>query len=323
MLNTKSHREKDSLILVALICSLAGIAFMTIASHGYINAVTNNTSNTNNNNSTIHITATANNSLITNILAKNLENHIQKAGSILEITSKLLQVRDTSYAHLLNQTLSTLHGVPRYADTEKRQVAKNIIASNSDLYKIYFIMPNGDMYFLEPYSTQQTLTKNNYAFRDYFQGAIKTDDTYLGNVIIAAAASHPRESVIAVPVYSLRDNSIIAGVWVGSIDFGILNKELQSLNIISSSDSGNGSNNNNTRVVYVDSNGQKVADSDVNKSKIPESFAILNSFKSAINGQSGSTIDTVDNTKMLVTYRPVKAFHNTWVVLLMQPQLPQ
>ena len=102
-------------------------------------------------------------------------------------------MRDTSYAHLLNQTLSTLHGIPLYADTEKRQVAKNIIASNSDLYKIYFIMPNGDLYFLEPYSTQQTLTKNNYAFRDYFQGAIKINDTYLGNVIIATAASHPRE----------------------------------------------------------------------------------------------------------------------------------
>ena len=313
MLNIKSHREKDSLILVALICSLAGIAFMTIASHGYINAVTNNTSNTNNNNSTIHITATANNILITNILAKNLENHIQKAGSILGITSKLPQVRDTSYAHLLNQTLSTLHGIPRYADTEKRQVAKNIIASNSDLYKIYFIMPNGDMYFLEPYSTQQTLTKNNYAFRDYFQGAIKTNDTYLGNVIIATAASHPREAVIAVPVYSLRDNSTIAGVWAGSIDFNVLNKELQSLNITSSSDGGN-----NTHVVYVDNNGQKIADSDINKSKTPESFANLNSFKNAINGQSGSIIDTVDNIQMLVTYQPVKAFHNTWIVLLIQ-----
>ena len=37
--------------------------------------------------------------------------------------------------------------------------------------------------YLEPYSTQQNLTKNNYAFRDYFQGAIKTNDIYLGNVI--------------------------------------------------------------------------------------------------------------------------------------------
>ncbi|MDW0342731.1 MAG: hypothetical protein QN424_10370, partial [Nitrososphaeraceae archaeon] len=53
-------------------------------------------------------------SLITNILAKNLENRIQKAGAILEITSKLPQVRDVPYAHLLNQTLNTLHGIPQY-----------------------------------------------------------------------------------------------------------------------------------------------------------------------------------------------------------------
>jgi Cache domain len=260
-----------------------------------------------------------NNILFTKIVAKNLENHIQKAGAILEVTSKLSQVRNMSYANLLNQTLSTLHGIPQYADKEKRQVAKNIIDSNSDLYKIYFIMPNGDMYFLEPYSTQQTLTKNNYAFRDYFQGAIKTNGTYLGNVIIATAASHPREAVIAVPVYSLKDNSTIAGVWAGSIDFNILDKELQSLNITSSSDVGNG--NNNTRIVYLDSNGQKIADSDINRSS--ESFANLNSVKNAINGQAGSITDIVNNnTKMLVTYQPVKVFHNTWVVLLMQPIPP-
>ncbi|MGC2382234.1 MAG: hypothetical protein WA631_03895 [Nitrososphaeraceae archaeon] len=45
----------------------------------------------------------------------------------------------------------------------------------------------------------------------------------------------------------------------------------------------------------------------------------MNSFKDVINGKSGSLIDTVDNKKMLVTYQPVKAFHNTWVVFLMQP----
>jgi hypothetical protein len=251
-----------------------------------------------------------NNVLITKILAKNLENRLQKAGAILEVTSKLPQVRNVSYAHLLNQTLNILHGIPRDADIEKRQVAKNIIDSNSGLYKVFFIMPNGDMYFLEPFSTQQTLTANNYAFRDYFQGAIKTSDTYLGNVIIATAASHPREAVIAVPVYSLRDNSTIVGVWAGSIDFGILNKELQSLNLTSLDD--------NTRVVYVDSNGQKVADSDINKSTTPESFANLSSFKDATNGQAGSTIDTANNTKMLVAYQPVKVFNNTWAVLLMR-----
>jgi C4-dicarboxylate-specific signal transduction histidine kinase len=155
---------------------------------------------------------------------------------------------------------------------------------------------------------------NNFAFRDYFQGAITANDTYLGNAHTTAAASGVSTAKIAVPVYSLKDNSTIAGVWAGSIDFNVLNKELQSLNLTSLDDS--------TRVVYVDSNGQKIADSDINKSTIPESFANLKSFKAAIGGQAGSTIDTVDNTKMLVAYQPVNAFHNTWVVLFMQPSLP-
>ena len=253
-------------------------------------------------------------SLITNILAKNLENRIQKAGAILEITSKLPQVRDVPYAHLLNQTLNTLHGIPQYADIEKRQVVKNILSSNNDLYEIFLLMPNGNMYFLEPYSIQQTLAVNNFAFRDYFQGAISTNDTYLGNVHTTAAASGARTAKIAVPTYFLKDNSTIAGVWAGSIDFNVLNKELQSLNLTSLGDG--------TRVVYVDGKGQKIADSDINKSIIPESFANLKGFKAAIGGQAGSTIDTVNNTKMLVSYQPVNAFHNTWVVLLMQPSLP-
>jgi len=115
-------------------------------------------------------------------------------------------------------------------------------------------------------------------------------------------------------VYSLKDNSTIAGIWASSIDFGVLNKELQSLNLTLLEDS--------TRVVYVDSKGQKIADSDLNKSTIPESFSNFKAFKAAIGGQTGSTIDTVDNAKMLVSYQPVDTFHNTWVVLLMQSSLP-
>jgi hypothetical protein len=86
------------------------------------------------------------------------------------------------------------HYMEYLTDMEKRQVAKNIIASNSGLYKIFFVMPNGDMYLLEPYSIQQTLTVNNYASRDYFQGAIKTNDIYVGNVIIAKVASGGQRS---------------------------------------------------------------------------------------------------------------------------------
>ena len=215
---------------------------------------------------------------------------------------------------MLNLTLNTLHGIPQYADIEKRQLGRSMTSSNNDLYEIFFIMPNGNMYFLEPYSIQKTLSKNNYAFRDYFREAIKRNDTYLGNGLNTAAASGIRTAQIAVPVYSLKYNSTIAGVWAGSIDFNVLNKELQSLNLTSLGDS--------TRIVYVDSKGQKIADSDISKSTIPESFSNLTGFKAALSGQTGSTIEKVDNTKMLVSNQPVKKFHNTWVVLSMQSSPP-
>ncbi len=308
MLRIKSYTA------ILVIFSVACIGVATISHPNHINALNNKNNNTGNSNSTIFAATTiATDNMITNILAKNLEDHLKKAGAILEITSKLPQVRNVSYAHLLNQTLNTLHGIPEYADTEKRQVAKNIVVSNSDLREVFFIMPNGDAYLFEPYSTQQNLTTNNFAFRDYFQGAIKTNDVYLGNVINTKTASGFRGGAIAIPVYSSsKDNSNIAGVWVGGIDFKVFDKDLQSLNLPSGE-----------RVVYTGYKGQKIADSDINKSKTAESFATLNSFKNALNGKSGSTIDTIDNTKMLVTYQPVRVFHNTWIVLLMQPIPPQ
>ena len=264
-------------------------------------------------NNTTESNNSQNNTLIANILAKNLQNRIQKAGAILEITSKLPQVRDAPYANLLNETLTTLHGIPQQADIEKRKLAQNILIADKDFEVIFSLMPNGDMYIEEPYYRQQNLTRDNFAFRDYYKGAVNTDNTYLGNVIISASSGLPQTN-IALPVYSLKDNSTLTGIRAGSINFNVLNKELQSLNLTSLDD--------NARVVYVDNNGQKAVDSDVNKSTIPESFANLNSFKAAISGQAGSTIDTVNNTKMLVAYQPVNAFHNTWAVLLMQPSGP-
>jgi hypothetical protein len=308
MLKIKSYTA------ILVIFSVTCVGMATISHSNHTNALNNENNNTGNSNGTVFAATTiATDSLITNILAKNLEDHLKKAGSILEITSKLPQVRNVPYAHLLNQTLNTLHGIPEYADTEKRQVAKNIVVSNSDLRDVFFIMPNGDAYLFEPYSTQQNLTTNNFAFRDYFQGAIKTNDVYLGNVIITKTDSGFRAGGIAIPVYSSsNNNSNIAGVWVGGIDFKVFDKDLQSLNLPS-----------DERVVYTGYKGQKIADSDINKSKTAESFATLNSFKNAINGESGSIIDTVDGIKKLVTYQPVKAFHNTWIVLLMQPIPPQ
>jgi len=191
-------------------------------------------------------------------------------------------------------------------------IAQHVLSTYEDFQIIIFIMPNGDIYLEEPYPKQAMSTVTNPGFRDYFKGVTDTNENYIGNPS-QSVSSGQLQSVIAVPVLSLEDNSTIVGIWAGGLDFETLNEELQSINLTSSSDGF-------TRVIYVGHNGQKIADSDVNKSTIPESFTNLTSFKKAIKGQSGSATDILNGTEMLVTYYPVNAFHNTWAVLLMQSQ---
>jgi C4-dicarboxylate-specific signal transduction histidine kinase len=172
-------------------------------------------------------------------------------------------------------------------------------------------MPNGNMYILESYSQQAHLTKNNYAFRDYYKGAVGTHDTYLGGVIISTASSK-KEAVISVPIYSNNSNQLV-GIWAGDIGLGAIEKSLQA-----SLTSNN--TTHNERVVFVDQNGKKIADSvKALSSKQNESFASLRSFKNAENGTEGSIVEQFNGTKMLITYQPVKLHSTTWTILLMRP----
>src|SRR5690242_2461931 len=53
-------------------------------------------------------------------LADNLENRLNKSAAILEITSKLPEVKNLSYASSLNQTLRSLHGIGRSRYSKKK-----------------------------------------------------------------------------------------------------------------------------------------------------------------------------------------------------------
>ena len=253
-------------------------------------------------------------SLIVKLLADNLEDRLNKSAAILEITSRLPELKNVSYANSIDPTL---HGVAQDLDIEKRKIAQDILTADRDFQVIFFLLPNGDMYLEEPYSSQQNLTRNNFAFRDYYKGAVSTGDTYLGNVIISASSGLP-QTYIAVPIYSAGKNSnsdnatSLSGVWVGGLNLTVFSESLQSLNLT-----------NEERIVYVDQYGQKIADS--NKQSLlfnrnqNESFTDLKSFKNAVKGESGSIIEVINGTEMLVLYEPAKFYGTTWAVLLMQP----
>jgi hypothetical protein len=249
-----------------------------------------------------------NNLLGLNILTNSLENRLYGAASILEFASNLSEMKSVPNASLLNATLETLHGIPQYSDLQKRNIAHDIISHYLEIAGIAFIMPNGDTYFMEPYALQSNQTKNNLAYRDYFKGAIDTNDTYLGD-IITSTSSGVKRAIIAVPVFSERGNGDLTGILVGSIDLGLLNKELQSFNLPQGQ-----------RIVYVDSNDTKIADSDKRLfTYSSESFSSLKSFQNAIEGKFGSIVEKINQDNMLVSYYPMDALQNRWIVLWIQP----
>ena len=253
-------------------------------------------------------TALGSKTLSIKLLADNLENRLNKSAAILEITSKLPEVRKVSFASSIN---NTLRGIPKDTDLAKRNVAQGILSKYNDFRVIALLMPNGNMYMEEPYSRQLNLTKTNFAFRDYYKGAVSTHNTYLGNLIIASCCGLPQANM-AVPIYSSENNTnnpSLVGVWYGGLDLDVFNKSLQSLNLT-----------DNERIVYVDQHGQKIADSDKKQSiNRNETFANLQSFKNGIAGKSGSNIEEINGTKMLVFYHPVKAIQARWVILDIQP----
>jgi hypothetical protein len=116
------------------------------------------------------------------LLADSLSDRLNKSAAILEITSKLPEVKSAPNSNLISPKL---HGIPKDVDISKRKVAQSILSVDKDFRVILFLMPNGDIYLNEPYLLQANLTNNNFAYRGYYQGAINTHNTYLGNAVIS------------------------------------------------------------------------------------------------------------------------------------------
>jgi len=253
----------------------------------------------------------SNDNIMARLLADSLGNRLNKSAAILEVTSMLPQVKNVSHP---NSISPVFHGVPQNIDSAKRTISKQLLSNYHDFDIVFFLMPNGDMYIMEPYSQQSHLTKNNYAFRDYYKEAIKTHNTYLGGVIISTATGK-KQAVISVPIYSQKNNKLV-GIWGADISLKSIEKSLQSLNITNNSDN----NAAKLRIVFADQNGKKIADSDkASSNNQSESFASLKSFKNAETGKTGSLLEQFNGTKMLITYQPVKLNSTKWVVLLIRP----
>jgi hypothetical protein len=235
-------------------------------------------------------------------IASETGSRMAAVASVMQVTANLPQVKDTSDAHLVS---AEYKGVPEDASVEKRQAAKDILASNPDIDAIGFILANGDMALEEPYSRQLNLTRTNFIDRDYFQGAVKSGKPYLGEVYISAATG-ASAAALAVPVY--HDDETLAGVWIAVMNLQAINSRA---NEALGSEHGG-------RVVFIDQNKHEVVSSRELVSA-DETLSDMQSYSDALAGSSGSRAEMHGGAQMYVAYSPVPMPGATWVMLAMQP----
>src|SRR3989442_1535824 len=139
-----------------------------------------------------------------NQLASRIDLIITNAEKILENAAKDENIKNSPYISSLDKNL---YGIPENVDKEKRMVILNILSTYQDFESIGYILPNGDIYFVEPYDLQKTLSVSNVSFRDYYKAVTATHDTYVGSIIVSAASNHP-VAPIAVPVFSENGSTV-------------------------------------------------------------------------------------------------------------------
>lgn len=332
-----------SMMMILLILSfLVSFSFLSIPelsprillSQADNNAITKRPADQNQSSIFVHAIQNRNNStVLLQLLANRFENRINEAASLLELTSKLPQVRNTQHVSSISEEFM---GIPENLDLEKRKIAQYILKQDKNIDSIFFLTPKGDIYIGEPFSDQQQLPRLNFADRDWYKGVTILHDTYISAVFLSAAIHIPAVA-IAVPVYADNtgnddDASIsspILGYWVGIVNLNRVKEDIATttLDFVSS--------NSSQILLIVDHNGTEVlgiknSDAHYNspssssspKNQELKSFANLESVKNALNGKSGSTVEVIDSSKATIYYYPVKVPHHTWAALLILPSQP-
>jgi signal transduction histidine kinase len=240
-------------------------------------------------------------------LAGRFQLRIEDATNVLQVAAGSAEF---STINNIDKVSDEYKGIPFNFEEDKRRLARQVLVHYGNFETLAFALPNGDIYFLEPYDRQLSLPRLNYADREWYRSPIETGEPYAADALISTATNH-RVIPIAVPVYS-TDGSSLVGIMVGAMDLEILEQQLRKeLNLSS-----------NNRVIYVDDKGNAIED--VSAKTVDTYAAILSlshlqSVKNVNAGQTGYITEFVDNVEVLTVYRPAVVDGRNWGVLVMQP----
>ncbi|TBR09816.1 MAG: sensor histidine kinase [Candidatus Nitrosotenuis sp.] len=236
-------------------------------------------------------------------LSSRFALRLQYATGIMELTSQTYPMtKPPTYSNLISDDLK---GIPDSADAEKRDMAKKMIDKKFDFDYVFYAVPGGDIYFLEPFSSQLKLSQLNFAFRDWYRGATSTGSTYVSEVYVSANEKH-NVMAIAVPIYD-DSSQTLNGIFVGALNLGALQRSLSQVNL-----------GQNEYFLIIDHNNNVVADSRKSESDIE-----IRKFTLDLSEQRGADVNTVtkaiDGTDQLIAFKTLAVGTHEWSIMSIQP----
>ncbi|OLC23001.1 MAG: hypothetical protein AUH71_05275 [Thaumarchaeota archaeon 13_1_40CM_4_48_7] len=242
------------------------------------------------------------------MMVDDLELRLEDAVKMLKLAATQEEVKNVLFANSVSEKFM---GIPPDVDPVKRQAAQNTRSTYQDFDTVAFLLPNGDVYLVQPYEAQKNLPRLNFAFREYYQGVIANGDTYIGEAVVSAATGH-RVVPIAIAVYSdnLSSNRTLAGILVGALNMNVVTADLRADPFGVNED-----------ILITDHKGNIVADSTERgeTSNKLESLLYVNDVSKALQGSSGSGVQTINGVDMFITYKSIRASTNYWAAIIVQP----
>lgn len=236
------------------------------------------------------------------LISSVLETKFSEKIKTMQRSGYLDSVRNVPYADQIDESIK---GIPDNLDVEKRIAAQRILRSDNDFNVVFFVVPNGDMYIQEPYSAQINNNVLNFAFRDWYKGAVSSNHTYVSEAYMSQATDR-KAVAISEPIYS--NNDILAGLWVGLINLDSLEQQISNLDF-----------SDNRRILIADHHGNTIIDTGNPDNDKSIQHTDLESIRSALDGKSGSITETINGTKMFSVYQYAKIGPHNWAVVLTQP----
>lgn len=77
------------------------------------------------------------------LLSTIVETRINGTAALLELTSKLPEVKNIQYVNSIDEKFM---GIPSDLDLQKRNIARYILEQDKDIATIFFLTPKGDIY---------------------------------------------------------------------------------------------------------------------------------------------------------------------------------